>query len=65
LAIRQAFFILSYMKDKEYKKEKRKERLKQKALERRADEILKQDEKSQKLKEQGHKIDIDKFKKLF
>jgi hypothetical protein len=53
------------MKDKEYKKEKRKERLKQKALERRADEILKQDEKSQKLKEQGHKIDINKFKKLF
>jgi hypothetical protein len=65
LAIRQAFFILYYMKDKEYKKEKRKERLKQKALERRADEILKQDEKSQKLKEQGHKIDINKFKKLF
>jgi len=64
LAIRQAFFILSYMKDKEYKKEKRKERLKQKALERRADEILKQDEKAQKLKEQGHKIDVDKFKKL-
>jgi len=64
LAIRQAFFILSCMKDKEYKKEKRKERLKQKALERRADEILKQDEKAQKLKEQGHKIDVDKFKKL-
>jgi len=53
------------MKDKEYKKEKRKERLKQKALERRADEILKRDEEIQKLREQGSKINVEEFKKLF
>jgi hypothetical protein len=50
--------------DKEYKKQRRKERGKQKALERQADKILKRDEEFQKLKEQGHKIDVEKFKKL-
>ena len=51
-------------KDKEYRKQQRRERGKQKALERQADKILKRDEEFQKLKEQGHKIDVEKFKKL-
>ena len=54
----------SVKEDKEYKKQRRKERAKQKALERQADQILKRDEEFQKLKEQGHKIDVEKFKKL-
>ena len=49
---------------KEYRKKQRRERGKQKALERQADKILKRDEEFQKLKEQGHKIDVEKFKKL-
>ena len=65
LAFSQAFFILYKMKeDKEYKKEKHKQRAKQKALERQADKLLKRDEEFQKLKQQGHKIDVEKFKKL-
>ena len=50
--------------DKEYKKQQRTQRLKQKQLERQADEMLKRDEEAQKLREQGTKIDVDKFKKL-
>jgi hypothetical protein len=50
--------------DKEYKKEKRTQRAKQKQLERQADELLKRDEEAQKLREQGNKIDVDKFKKM-
>jgi hypothetical protein len=65
LAFAKPFFILYKMKeDKEYKKEKRTQRAKQKALERQADELLKRDEEAQKLREQGNKIDVDKFKKL-
>jgi hypothetical protein len=50
--------------DKEYKKEKRSEAAKRKALERQADEMLKKDEEAQKLREQGTKIDVNKFKNL-
>jgi hypothetical protein len=49
---------------KEYKKQQRTQRVKQKQLERQADELLKRDEESQKLREQGNKIDVDRFKKL-
>ena len=57
-------YTIIVKEDKEYKKEKRTQRAKQKALERQADELLKRDEEFQKLKEQGHKIDVEKFKKL-
>ena len=50
--------------DKEYKKERKTESAKRKALERQADEMLRKDEEAQKLREQGSKIDVDKFKKL-
>jgi len=65
LALLPFFIILCKMKeDKEFKKEKRKDAAKRKALERQADEMLRKDEESQKLREQGSKIDVDKFKKL-
>lgn len=47
-------------KNKEFKKRKSQ----QNTLERQADKILKRDEEFQKLKSQGSKIDVDKFKKL-
>lgn len=56
------------MKDKEYKEYKKEQRItkaKQKQLERLADEILRKDEEAQKLKEMGKDIDVDKFKNLF
>jgi hypothetical protein len=56
------------MKDKEfkeYKKEQRTTKAKQKQLERLADEMLRKDEEAQKLKEMGKNVDPNKFKELF
>lgn len=56
------------MKDKEYKEYKKEQRVskaKQKQLERLADEMLRKDEEAQKLKAMGKNVDIDKFKNLF
>ena len=52
-------------KDKEYRKQQRRERGKQKALERQADKILKRDEEFQKLKEHSNNpLTTLKFKTL-
>jgi hypothetical protein len=63
---KESIFIF-IMNDKELKKHQKQIQATQRKLERLADEMLRKDEETQKLKQMGKNIniDIDKFKKLF